>query len=235
MNYNANANARQPSGVRKPKRVSDTNAIGPTAPAAGPQFMSTPQQQPFGVALGGGNMSNYGPAQGMPQNPSPQQYPIPQNYGFDPNSTPSNFSQYPGNYVQNQQMPQPQQAQFAGGAPQGGPPGGFPGQFSVLQQPIVQDMAMQYGQRLADQGKELVNREFEKYIPVTRLKYYFAVDNKYVINKMRLLFFPFTHTDWSLKYDQDNPVQPRYDINAPDLYIPTMAYITYVVLAGLVL
>ncbi|XP_055699857.1 protein YIF1B isoform X2 [Phlebotomus papatasi] len=235
MNYNANANARQPSGVRKPKRVSDTNAIGPTAPAAGPQFMSTPQQQPFGVAPGGGNMSNYGPAQGMPQNPSPQQYPIPQNYGFDPNVTPSNFSQYPGNYVQNQQMPQPQQAQFAGGAPQGGPPGGFPGQFSVLQQPIVQDMAMQYGQRLADQGKELVNREFEKYIPVTRLKYYFAVDNKYVINKMRLLFFPFTHTDWSLKYDQDNPVQPRYDINAPDLYIPTMAYITYVVLAGLVL
>jgi hypothetical protein len=41
--------------------------------------------------------------------------------------------------------------------------------------------------------------------------------------------------DWSLKYDQDNPVQPRYDLNAPDLYIPTMAYITYVVLAGLVL
>ena len=38
-----------------------------------------------------------------------------------------------------------------------------------------------------------------------------------------------------MKYDHDNPVQPRYDINAPDLYIPTMAYITYVVLAGLVL
>lgn len=30
-------------------------------------------------------------------------------------------------------------------------------------------------------------------------------------------------------------MQPRYDVNAPDLYIPTMAYITYVVLAGLVL
>lgn len=30
-------------------------------------------------------------------------------------------------------------------------------------------------------------------------------------------------------------MQPRYDINAPDLYIPTMAYITYVVLAGLIL
>lgn len=58
---------------------------------------------------------------------------------------------------------------------------------------MVQDMAMQYGQKLADQGKDLVNKEFEKYIPVTRLKYYFSVDNKYVINKLRLLFFPFTH------------------------------------------
>lgn len=63
----------------------------------------------------------------------------------------------------------------------------------MFQQPMVQDMAMQYGQKLADQGKELVNKEFEKYIPVTRLKYYFSVDNKYVINKLRLLFFPFTH------------------------------------------
>lgn len=30
-------------------------------------------------------------------------------------------------------------------------------------------------------------------------------------------------------------MQPRYDVNAPDLYIPTMGYITYVVLAGLIL
>lgn len=108
-------------------------------------------------------------------------------------------------------------------------------QFGVFQQPMVQDMAVQYGQRLADHGKELLNEKVEKYIPVTRLKYYFAVDNKYVIHKLRLIFFPFTHKDWTLKYSEDNPVQPRYDINAPDLYIPAMAYITYVVLAGFVL
>nr|CAD7205962.1 unnamed protein product [Timema douglasi] len=41
--------------------------------------------------------------------------------------------------------------------------------------------------------------------------------------------------DWSLKYEQDEPVQPRYEINAPDLYIPMMAFVTYVLLAGLVL
>lgn len=68
------------------------------------------------------------------------------------------------------------------------------GQFAMFQQPIVQDMAMQYGQKLADQGKQLVESHFEKYVPVTRLKYYFAVDNKYVVNKLRLLFFPFTHS-----------------------------------------
>lgn len=26
--------------------------------------------------------------------------------------------------------------------------------------------------------------------------------------------------EWSIKYDQDQPVAPRFDENAPDLYIP---------------
>lgn len=38
-----------------------------------------------------------------------------------------------------------------------------------------------------------------------------------------------------MKYEQDTPIQPRFEINAPDLYIPTMAYVTYVLVAGLVL
>ena len=50
-----------------------------------------------------------------------------------------------------------------------------------------------------------------------------------------LLLFPFSHTDWSIKYSQDEPVQPKYDTNAPDLYIPSMAYLTYVLLVGYVL
>jgi hypothetical protein len=48
-------------------------------------------------------------------------------------------------------------------------------------------------------------------------------------------FFSSYFQDWSVKYEQDGLVQPRYDINAPDLYIPTMAYVTYVLVAGLVL
>lgn len=41
--------------------------------------------------------------------------------------------------------------------------------------------------------------------------------------------------DWSVKYEQDVPLQPRYERNAPDMYIPTMAFLTYVALAGLAL
>ncbi|XP_076233902.1 yip1d-interacting factor 1 [Calliopsis andreniformis] len=100
-----------------------------------------------------------------------------------------------------------------------------------LSQPIVTDMAVQYGNALVGTGKQ----QFEKYVPVTALKYYFAVDTDYVFAKLALLFFPFTHKDWSVKYEQDVPLQPRYERNAPDMYIPTMAFLTYVVLAGLVL
>lgn len=34
----------------------------------------------------------------------------------------------------------------------------------------------------------------------------------------------FPHKDWSIKYNQDEPVAPRYEVNAPDLYIPGEVY-----------
>lgn len=212
MNFNANNGSRHPSsgGPKKPKRVSDLNAMGvPATPAA--QFSAFEQHAPPVVSNPG-----YGPS---------NQYMANNAYGFNQFPNAPNMAQTQPNApttqpVLNQQGPDNSN---------------FPTQFSVFQQPMVQDMALQYGQKLADQGKEIVHTHFEKYIPVTKLKYYFAVDNKYVLNKLRLIFFPYTQRDWSLKYDHDNPVQPRYDINAPDLYIPTMAYITYVVLAGMVL
>uniref|UniRef100_A0A8C9VQ26 Protein YIF1 n=1 Tax=Scleropages formosus TaxID=113540 RepID=A0A8C9VQ26_SCLFO len=41
--------------------------------------------------------------------------------------------------------------------------------------------------------------------------------------------------NWEVSYQQDTPVAPRFDINAPDLYIPAMAFITYILVAGLAL
>ncbi|XP_065089917.1 protein YIF1B-A [Ochlerotatus camptorhynchus] len=211
MNFNANSGSRNPSsaGPKKPKRVSDLNAMGAPATFA-PQFNAFEQNAPPIV-----NNTGYGSNQYMASN----------DYGFNQFSNIPNVPQSQPNVSQHQPVKNQQ----------GPDNGSFPTQFSVFQQPMVQGMALQYGQKLADQGKEIVHTHIEKYIPVTKLKYYFAVDNKYVMNKLRLIFFPYTQRDWSLKYDHDNPVQPRYDINAPDLYIPTMAYITYVVLAGMVL
>jgi len=41
--------------------------------------------------------------------------------------------------------------------------------------------------------------------------------------------------DWSVRFNPDEPVAPRDDINAPDLYIPTMAFVTYILVSGYLL
>lgn len=99
----------------------------------------------------------------------------------------------------------------------------------------MSNMAMAYGSSLAAQGKELVDKNIDRFIPVSKLKYYFAVDTVYVGKKLGLLVFPYLHQDWEVQYQQDTPVAPRFDINAPDLYIPAMAFITYILVAGLAL
>ncbi|XP_072777051.1 protein YIF1B isoform X6 [Taeniopygia guttata] len=95
----------------------------------------------------------------------------------------------------------------------------------------VSSLAAAYGSSLASH----VEGNLCRWLPVGRLKYYFAVDSVYVGRKLRLLLFPFRHPDWQVRYQQDTPVAPRFDVNAPDLYIPAMAFLTYILLAGLAL
>lgn len=110
----------------------------------------------------------------------------------------------------------------------------FPGQ-QLLTDPMA-TMAMQYGQTIAGQGKVMMEEKLEKYVSVSKMKHYFAVDTGYVTKKLGLLFFPFTHMDWAVHFNNQNePVAPRYDVNAPDLYIPTMAFVTYILTTGYIL
>nr|CAG4645011.1 EOG090X0ATU [Leptodora kindtii] len=102
----------------------------------------------------------------------------------------------------------------------------------LFQNPAMANMALQYGQSLVGQGKDVIDRELSKYVSTSRLKYYFSVDTAYVMKKLLLILFPFTHQDWAVKYNPEEPVQPRYEINAPDLYIPLMAFVTYVLVGG---
>lgn len=55
------------------------------------------------------------------------------------------------------------------------------------------------------------------------------------MRKLKLLFFPYSHSNWSVFYDQDQEAQPNHEVNAPDLYIPFMAIVTYFLVAGLCL
>uniref|UniRef100_F6YQG1 Protein YIF1 n=1 Tax=Equus caballus TaxID=9796 RepID=F6YQG1_HORSE len=121
-------------------------------------------------------------------------------------------------------------------------PGGYPAPgadvaFNVnhlLGDPMA-NVAMAYGSSIASHGKDMVHKELHRFVSVNKLKYFFAVDTAYVAKKLGLLVFPYTHQNWEVQYSRDAPLPPRRDLNAPDLYIPTMAFITYVLLAGIAL
>jgi len=70
------------------------------------------------------------------------------------------------------------------------------------------------------------------------------VTNSYVLQKLLIILFPFRHRKWDRGGPASDfhavggtpaPLPPRQDINAPDLYIPVMAAVTYVLLVGVVL
>ena len=63
----------------------------------------------------------------------------------------------------------------------------------LFQNPAMANMALQYGQSLVGQGKDVIDRELSKYVSTSRLKYYFSVDTAYVMKKLLLILFPFTH------------------------------------------
>merc|ERR1712110_369848 len=98
---------------------------------------------------------------------------------------------------------------------------------------MMAGMAMNYigAQNFGGQGKEMV----DKYIDAKSLKLYFQVDTAYVVGKMKLLFVPFLHKEWIVRNPgtSSQPLTPRDDVNIPDLYIPCMALLTYVLLAGI--
>lgn len=101
-----------------------------------------------------------------------------------------------GNYGQ-AYAPPPQ----AGGPGRQPPPGQQQQQQNFYQpnmgmggmDPLVANFAKQYGENLMEQGKEKLDQKFAYFLSSSKLKYYFAVDTTYVLKKMGLLFFPFTH------------------------------------------
>lgn len=114
---------------------------------------------------------------------------------------------------------------------------GFEG-FPKLDDPTTQ-LGMQLGAQALNAGQTYVNQNFSRFFDWHSLKYYFHVNTSYVLHKILLLCFPFRHGSWQrlvLRSDVDGTFQgfraPDEDVNAPDMYIPVMALITFVLLTG---
>jgi hypothetical protein len=88
--------------------------------------------------------------------------------------------------------------------------------------------------------KMLTCAQFNRYVNFSALKHYFNVSNGYVVNKLFLVLFPWRHKPWSRKQAIGPSGQegwflpPRDDINSPDMYIPVMALVTYILLSTMI-
>lgn len=85
--------------------------------------------------------------------------------------------------------------------------------------------------------------QINRYVSISALKHYFNVSTPYVLRKLLLVLFPWRHKPWSREQrpshstpaDASNYyfLPPRDDINSPDMYIPVMAFVTYILLSTL--
>jgi YIF1 len=90
-----------------------------------------------------------------------------------------------------------------------------------------------YAKYLSGAGCRSAARSCSLSVPAgNELRYYFTVNSRYVVNKLKLLLFPFAlKGHWARSHEQvaggAKFKPPAHDINAPDLYIPLLAFCTY--------
>jgi hypothetical protein len=94
-----------------------------------------------------------------------------------------------------------------------------------------------------------MSNRFNSAVPIlgahwTSLKYYFEVDNRYVLSKLRAIVFSalLKGKKWRREEMDDAPsgqdtyakkyATPANDENAPDLYLPLMSFVTYIVVCS---
>jgi len=132
-----------------------------------------------------------------------------------------------------------------GGIPRGGEAssssdGGFGGGFGAPLSPrslATAGLGM-YGGKFLNDGATFVSSNYAKYLSTASMRAYFDVTESYVFHKLRLVMCPFLHKgSWARLPESvaggTGYKPPRNDINAPDLYIPLMAFWTYVLVASI--
>lgn len=98
-----------------------------------------------------------------------------------------------------------------------------PGYF--ISDPLIASAGQQfigkYSQNLVDNTGGWIDRN---------LRPLFAVDDSYAIRKLGFIMFPFLHRKWHGSHEA-----PKENVVQPDLYIPLMSFITYVLAASYML
>ncbi|KAF9961499.1 hypothetical protein BGZ70_008273 [Mortierella alpina] len=234
-----NPNAYQPQPAQQQQQYQPRNHMTSPPPLQHPVPTHPPVQMRDPVPTPSPRM-NYAQAQGgqgqqpYQQNqyrPQQQQQQQQQRSSFDQQQQPyggSPRTQYMT--PQQQQAPHPQQQQ-----PQHGIPS-FP--FNLNDG--TTQLGMQFGKSAVMAGQEYVEQNLNRWVNRAALQPYFNVSNSYVVNKLRLLVFPWRHKLWtrSLRRSETTGetigyLSPRDDLNAPDMYIPVMAFVSYVLLVGI--
>eukprot|EP01038_Epipyxis_sp_PR26KG_P013038 gene13038-17474_t len=99
-------------------------------------------------------------------------------------------------------------------------------------------------------GASIIKAQQDRFMPGVSgfwigLKLYFVVSNSYVLKKLQYLLYPMSNKVWfripadDFARGDESEVSsrkwalPKQDPNAPDLYIPLMSFVTYVLLYGL--
>ncbi|KAI9179161.1 Protein transport protein yif1 [Blastocladiella emersonii ATCC 22665] len=225
--YNQGGYGSSPALFTQPQQQMQQVPFPQTSPFQQPQQQQSYQQQP--------------------QQQSPYQQP------YQPQQQQQQQFQQQQSQQQQSQQPQPQVGQA----------------FAQAFAPYVNDPAAQIGLQLGskamDAGQAYVNQNLGRFVNVPHLKFYFNVSNSYVLNKLRLVMFPFRQGHWhrmvrrpdgmdpNVQYQQQQMMMqqlqqqgqgvgvvpqitefrpPREDLMSPDLYIPVMAFVTYVLLIG---
>ncbi|CZT15593.1 probable membrane protein [Ramularia collo-cygni] len=102
-------------------------------------------------------------------------------------------------------------------------------------------LGFQMGKSAVDAGQQYAEQTFNRFVSISALKHYFNVSNRYVLSKLTIVLFPWRHRPWSRQQARSNDGQgsmeflpPREDVNSPDMYIPLMAFVTYILLSTLI-
>ncbi|KAI9838865.1 MAG: hypothetical protein M1819_004072 [Sarea resinae] len=134
---------------------------------------------------------------------------------------------------------QPQGAAAAGTGAAGSSSAHMHPAFGNIMNDQTAQMGFQVGKSAMMAGHDYMEQNFNRYVNVSALKHYFNVSNSYVLSKLALVLFPWRHKPWS-RAQRLSPggqegyfLPPREDINSPDMYIPVMAFVTYILLSTL--